>query len=358
MNTDESALFVISGGRSAPFHSNSTAPQRVLRFGRRITNVSYSSEDAADLTFEDTGETALILGWNLDGGTIVHCFRINRQWFAVRPAFRAVITSVVDNDNEGDGEEVTVFQFFHPYSVELITTGNLKHELDGLYQLIPRFNGNENKRDFISHGCIDTSSTMHKKAGANIRMEYYGVQAPTEKQVLFRLTVTHPDIETTVYDDQIDSDDFLTKTSGDSRLPDDVWWGIGLDGALPLWFEIEDSDCEEMNGLYTLWPTYYRESSNSYSAQSKDFIHKKDGTRQDRVYSLQYFHGLWFRIQIEAPGGALNYTCLLENFSFENGSKMTFELNPNASNCTAPETIEVRRAQTGYCRTVKLEDQL
>lgn len=359
MNYDEPALFIVTPTRSFPFVSNSSSNEGDSRFhGRRITNVRYSANDASDLTYEETGETAVILGWGLDRGSIVLCVRINHQWYAIRPLFKAVITGVLEEpDNEGNIEVVTGYQWFNPYTIELVTTGGLKAELDGLYQVIPRFNGNENKRDFISHGCTDHD--LSKKGGADILMEYYGVEvSPTESQILFRLTITHPDIVTTVYDDEINSTNLLTKTSGDERLPDDIAWFVALQANMPLWFDIEESDCEEIIGLYTLWPGYFIDSSKNYTAISRGFIHKTDGTRQDRSYTINYFDGLYFRLQIVAPGGALNYTCLLENFSFENGSKMTFDLDSNTSTCTAPSSIELRRPQTGYCRTIKREDQL
>lgn len=90
-------------------------------------------------------------------------------------------------------------------------------------------------------------------------------------------------------------------------------------------------------------------------------MHAPSGERKSVTYFGTYVLGPpdFFRLQIGVPaGGALRYKCFLDDFSFANGTRMTFTLETNTSSATVPDEIEVRRPGTGYCRTVKAEDQL
>lgn len=359
--TDDMALFVTHINRSYPFRGDTDAYQDDRSYGRRITNLSFSQADASDLTFEDTGETACILGYNFEAGLVVLCVRINHQWYALRPVYR-----IAELGADGAGDEVfldytagDISHMIQPDMVELITTGDYKSEIDGLYPLIPRHNGNGTRRDKISHYCVGTD--LIRKPGASVLLE---AEVSGADSYTYTLTVTHADITTTVY---TGTSTQLTWQSGDETLPADVWWRYGLFGEMPLWFDIplddenDEPDNEDIAGLYTIWPTYYNETSGTWSAQNKGYIHGTDGVRKTITQTALLFSGSpdYFRIQITVPsGGALRYNCELPDWSNQNGDTFIFTLDTNTSSASAPDEITVRRPQTGYCRTVKNEDQL
>lgn len=363
MSYDELALFFTIGDRSKPFVSDEFLYQKDRFYGRRLTNVSYTDSDNSLLTWEDDGETVELLGRQFVDGLVVLCARVNHQWYAIRPALMATFSQLIATGEYKGGEQQNHYNGSDfPDVVELITTGDSKAELDGVYSLIPRHNGNGQRRDAVSHYCVGTD--LKRKPGASMVLskEPAIVEGFSSANYKYTLTVTHPDIETTVYQSLTtggSSLNYLVKFVGDSSLPNDAWRRFsGAPGMMPLWFDLE-SDDESITGLYSLWPTYFTEPT-SFGTVNKGYIHGAEGVRKALVYNLDYYGGdIDFRIQIGVPsGGALRYNCLLEDFSFENGSRMTFNLETNTSSSSVPDTIEVRRPQVGYCRTPKREHQL
>jgi len=356
--TDDLALFETTTDRSYPLQTDTVAADGDDRkFGRRVTNISFTQADASDLSFEYTGETAVILGSNgFRGGQIVLCVRLGHQWYAIRPVYRIAEMGV--DPNTGDDDIGNAIAIILPYTMEMITTGDYKEELDGLYQFIPKHNGNGNRGTAEAHYCVGPD--LIRKAGAQVVMTTESALIGGSGNYEYTITITHPDITDTVYKSTTAPLTHVYKISGDSTLPDDLWWRFGSYANMPLWFDIE-SDDEDITGLYTIWPTYYNETSGTWSAQNKGYIHGTDGVRKTITQTAQLFSGSpdYFRIQITVPsGGALRYNCELPDWSNQNGDTFIFTLDTNTSSASAPDEITVRRPQTGYCRTVKEESQL
>lgn len=368
----EMALFIVTYQRSWPFKNDNADTANLRSYGRRITDITFSDADASQLSFCETGETATFLGKNMDVGTVVLCSRINHQWFAIRPAHVGVVKQVLPKREnitlatEGYTYDFVTFEDFTsgtinpsltdytPETFELITTGDYKAELDGLYQLIPKFNGVKELRSHRSFYCVGTD--LIRKSGATATMTHEGYWTGSQVLVKRTLTITHADITTTVYEG---TTTLLSKISGDDTLPADIYYRFNIASNMPLWFDLE-SDDDDITGLYTLWSNYYNTASGSWSASSKNYIHKADGTRANVTYSATLFSSPTdFRIQITVPsGGAIRYQCNRDDFGTENGMTFTFDLESNTSSSSAPDTITVRRPQTGYTRTVTEQDQL
>ena len=373
MNYEELALFIVTYQRSWPLKTNNFDTANDRSYARRITNITFSDADASQLTFNETGETITFLGTSLDVGTVIMCGRVNHQWFAIRPAQIGVVkqvilkriqTTLATEDytyNSVSYEDFTSGVVdpngpdYTPETMELITTGDYKNELDGLYQVIPKFNGIKERRSHVNFYCVGTD--LIRKAGASMDLVQEGYWTGSEIRTKYTLTVSHSNITTTTYEG---TTALLSKTGGDSTLPDDIYIRFNTACNMPLWFDLA-SDDTDITGMYTLWPRYYNETAGSWSATSKSFIHAADGTRQTVSYSGSYVNSTtdYFRISITVPsGGLIRFKCDLPDWSNENGTKITFDLESNTSSSSAPDTIEVRRPQTGYTRTIKEEDQL
>lgn len=362
MSFEELALFQIHPDRSWPFINEFKASQGDDRnYGRRVVNPVFSQVDNALVSWEDGGETAVILGNGLGDWLIVLCARINHQWYAIRPAFfPTTLASVLDDDDALEEVRIlgrTAAGMIQPHTFEVITTGDYKSELDGLYQVIPKNNGSGTRMTASSKYCVGPD--LIRKPGAAMLFEAIpAIDFFGDATYDYKAAFTHPHITTTVYESTDYPYTFMTKTSGDDSMPDDIAWLNGFFARMPLWFDI-DSDDASITGLYTLWPGYYDDPS--WSALTRTTMHAPDGTRMPVTYFGTYVQGTpdYFRLQIGVPsGGALRYKCNLEDFSFENGSRMTFTIESNTSSATVPDTIIARRPKTGYCRTVKEEDQL
>ena len=366
---NEFGVFMTTQNRSFPLRFDEEAYQDDRMYGRRLTNLQYSDADNALLSYEYTGETAVILGHGYIPGIVVIAVRVNHQWFAIKPVNRETsIQSIPSGDDAGDpnhSSSTNAQPFFNPFTMELITTGDHKDEIDGLYQIIPRHNGSGEYNSGLSHYCVGTD--LIRKTGASVTMTAEAMYIPLRGGTYkYTMTISHPNITTTIYESPTNGDALiqLDKVSGDASLPSDVWWYYGIYANMPLWFDLE-SDDDSISGLYTLWPGYYDQgiegvTSGNWLALSKDYIHKPDGTRANVVYEGRLFSSPTdFRIQIGVPsGGALRYRCDRDDFSKENGDRFTFELESNTSSAGAPDEITVRRPKTGYCRTVTEQDQL
>jgi len=361
MSYEELALFQVWPDRSWPFITDFVASESNDRqFGRRVVNPVFSQADASRVSFEDGGETATILCSGFKPGCIVLCARINHQWYAVRPAFYPTqLVVVVSGGSAGDEIRSTsrdgVAMFF-PNMIELVTTGDNKEVLDGLYPLIPKNNGSGTLMTASNKYCIDFN--LSRKQGASVILEIACVLSGSTGTYEYTVTFTHSSITTTVY--SATTTTTLTKDSGDDSMPDDITFRYSPSAMMPLWFDIE-SDEDALTGMYTLWPSYYIETSSSWGAVNTGYIHGTDGTRKSLTISEDLFSGTpdYFRIQIGVPsGGALRYNCELPDWSNQNGDRITFTLDTNTSSATVPDTIEVRRPATGYCRTPRKEDQL
>lgn len=361
----EFGFFMTTSNRSYPFAPEDGAFQDDRMYGRRLTNVTFSDADNALLSYEYTGQTAVILGNGYIPGIVVTAVRVNYQWYAIGPVNRETSTEVVGSGPDiGDPEhspstQAQPFQF--PNTMELITTGDYKEALDGLYQLIPKHNGSGEYNSASSHYCVGTD--LKRKPGASVSFTAEAMFIPLfNGNYQYTMTISHPNITTTVYQSLTDGTalTYLEKQSGDATLPDDVWWRFGAYANMPLWFDLE-SDDDSITGLYTLWPGYFDTiPGGSWNGFSKNYIHKADGTRSNVTYSGTLFSSPTdFRIQIGVPsGGAIRYQCDRDDFGTENGMKFTFDLESNTSSSSAPDTITVRRPQTGYTRTVTEQDQL
>ncbi|MEQ8636920.1 hypothetical protein [Gimesia maris] len=384
---EEPALFLITPERSWPYEADEYDPGEVpvlytqygnfRSYGRRIVQPSYSESNfssgdpATDaysyLSFIETGETARIYGGRYLPGTVVLCQQVNHQWFVVTECFVAtpLIIKVGTSSGLTDGASFptsTLYQGtntkanpgeYTPYTIELITTGDYKAELDGLYTLFSYFPRQQKLRQRKNYGCMGTN--LKGKAGASMLMEFTSVVYDGEVQNYKTLTVTHDDITETVYEGY---EDILTRTSGDTTLPADVHFKVNLEGNSPLWFELDTESELPINGLYTLWPEYWEDTTNASYATSKGYFHLADGTRQSATYSMGYASSV-FTISVTITGDSFTYTCDLADFNFVNGERMTFTLGTDLSTDSGklPATITVRRPRNGYNRAVKLEDQ-
>ena len=359
---EELGLFITVPDQSYPFLNVSQAFTDDRFYARRLTNIGFTDADNSYLTYEDSGQCVVVLGRQFVPGIVVLCGRTNHQWFAIRPAMRGIAAQSVLTEpevvEEKQREYWSTSPFRFPDVMELITTGDYKEELDGIYQLIPRHNGNGKRRSVVSHYCVGTD--LVRKAGASVEMVAEPLLFDSNANYRYTMTITHPDIDTTTYISVVTPFTQMHKVSGDSTLPNDIWWRFNSAGMMPLWFDIE-SDDEKITGLYTLWPGYYdTDGAGSWGATSKNYIHKSDGSRAAVIYSANLFSSPTdFRIQITVPdGGALRYQCDRDDFNTENGARFTFDLESNTSSASAPDTITLRRPQTGYCKTPKELDQL
>jgi len=351
-------------------------------YARKITDPSYtdndwngglpSSNQYSYFNFIESGETQIVYGAQYLPGTVILCQWINGKLFAIQDCFVAMPLqsrqgetlalsdgSTAFNDDPAlyTGGFVQINPYDHiPYTIELITTGDYKAELDGLYTLLSYFERVEGKRTRKNFGCMGTD--LKGKAGAAMSMEWSGVVYDGVVETQKTLTITHDDITTTVYSGHTDQ---LTKDSGDSTLPNDIYFRYTLTGNMPLWFELDTESTLPVNGLYTLWPDYWEDSTNASYAPSKGYFHLSDGTRQTATYSMGYNASTEvFTISVTITGDSFTYTCDKADFSFDNGSRMTFTLSTDLTTDSGklPSTITVKRPNNGYTRAVKLADQL
>ncbi len=361
----EPQFFIIGNNRSWPFKESSLTPS-VVNHGRKITNVTFSDDDAAELTFIETGETAKIIGLPALPGTVVLCVRLNATWVIIQTCFVTTELRALDEPGDDDEPEAAVYANdftgniftteidqnrtdYYPYTVELITTGDNKADLDGLYQLNSRYNGKHQRRDHIGNIRVDTS--MIRKPGATMVLSFVGTYDSEEDEVIRTntLTVSHSAITTTVYEG---TGYQLTKQSGDASLPDDVWLSVKLEANMPLWFEL-DEGCP-LDGLYTLWPDYLPTTTDAEFAESKGYFHQPDGTRSTLAYHMEYNNS---NTTFTIDGGDFSYICDLDDFSLQNGSKMTFNQSVDSTGFSLPDTLIVKRPATSYTRTIRLLDQ-
>ncbi len=364
MSYIEPQFFIIVRPRTWPFKELSGS-ESVKNYGRKITNVTFSDADDSEISFVETGETSEIIGLPAIPGTIVLCVRLNATWVIVQTCFVAVEKRALDDPTDDDEPEASTYESdiivdsvettvrpderdHYPYTVELITTGDNKSDLDGLYQLNSRYNGKQQRRDHISTTRVNTN--LVRKPGATMVLSFAGTYDSGEVIRTNTLTVTHAAITTTVYEG---TGYQLTKQSGDASLPADVWLSYNLEANMPLWFEI-DQDCS-LDGLYTLWPDYITDSTDAEFAESKGYFHQPDGTRSTLSYHMEY-NASSDVFTIDA--GDFEYTCDLSDFSLENGSKMTFNKSVDTTGFDLPDTMTVKRPATSYTRTIKLSDQL
>ena len=393
---EDGGLFLIVPSRSWPFEEGGYYDGSVLThskeeyqdfrlYGRRITLPEYSENDLvggdpADavysfLSFMESGQTIVINGGSCLPGTVVWCQPVNGQWHVVLECFVAMPLQVRDGDELDlpDGstafeQESTLyassvpgssrmnFEEYIPYTIELVTTGDYKDVLDGLYTLFSFFEQLEEKRSRKSYGCIDPR--MNGKAGASLSMEITNAVYDGVVTLVRKLTVTHEKITTTVYEGR---EDRLTKTSGDATLPDDVYYRFVQTGNMPLWFELDTGSSLPIDGLYTLWPGYWENVTDAAYAESKGYLHRPDGSRQTAGYSLGYAAGSQeFTLAVTIAGDSFSYVCDLADFSFVNGSRIEFSLQSDLSTDPGllPEKLTILRPFNGYCRTVRKDDQL
>jgi len=358
-------LFIIVRPRTWPLKAFSGS-ESVLNYGRKITNVTFSSDDDAELSFIESGTTQEIIGLPAIPGTIVLAARLNATWVILQTCFVATEKRALENATDDDEPEASTYQSdivvdsqtitvrpdegdHYPYTIELITTGANKADLDGLYQLYSRYNGKRQRRDHISNGRVKTDLT--RRPGATLTLSFVGTYDSENDEIVktYTLTVTHSAITTTVYEG---TGAQLTKQTGDDSLPGDVWLYVNQAANMPLWFEF-DQGCD-LDGLYTLWPGYWENTNNTSFATSKGYYHKPDGSREALAYHMEYStSGTVFTID----GGDFQYTCNLSGFSMENGSVMLFDLSVDNTGCDLPDTLQVRRPATSYTRTIKLQEQ-
>ncbi|QDU15502.1 hypothetical protein CA11_33270 [Gimesia maris] len=363
MSYIEPQLFIIGNNRSWPFKTSSITPA-VKNYGRKITNVTFSGDDDSDLSFTETGETAEIIGLPAAPGTIVLCVRLNATWVIVQTCFATNELRALDEPTDDDEPEAAVYSDdystvinvvevpqdqsdYYPYTIELITTGDNKSDLDGLYQLYSRYNGKQQRRDHISYGRVKTN--LARTTGAEMVLSFVGTYDSGEVVKTYTLTVTHSAITTTVYEG---TGAQLTKQSGDASLPDDVWLYVNLEANMPLWFDI-DQGCP-LDGLYTLWPDYITDSTDTEFAESTGYFHQTDGTRSTLAYHMEYNAS---SDVFTIDGGDFSYTCDLADFSLQNGDRFTFTRSADTTGYGLPETLQVRRPATAYTRNIKLSEQ-
>lgn len=388
---EEPQLYMVIPNRSWPFIDDEYDPntshtvedqyEGYWCYVRKVVLPSHTDSDpesgdpATDqysyLSFIESGETAIIYGDRYLPGTVVLCQWINGQLFAIQDCFVAMpLQSRQDEELAlSDGstsfdDEVTLYTgtmpqinpYDHlPYTIELITTGEYKTELDGLYTLFSYFERVQGKRTRKNFGCMGTD--LKGKPGATMLMEWSGVVYDGIVETEKTLTITHDDITTTVYSGYTDQ---LTKDSGDSTLPDDIYFRYVQTGNSPLWFELDTESTQPINGLYTLWCDYWEDTTNATYGESKGYMHKADGTRQTLTYSLGYNASTQvFTLSVTTSDDSFTYTCDKSDFSFVNGSRMTFTLGSDLSSDPGklPGTLTVKRPKNGYNRAVKLEDQ-